>query len=68
MLLFAMSFVILARAEQHMKPGYWVSRYNDPDPRKMDRIGGTLLQRGQRIRRLALLVFAVFAICAITWR
>ena len=65
MLLFAIAFVLLGMAEQHMKPGYWAPEHIDPDPEKMDHKGGALLARGQRMRAIAMLVFAIFVVVAI---
>ena len=65
MLLFATSFILLGIAEQHMKPGYWAPRHSDPNPKRMDHKGGELLARGQRVRMIAILIFAIFGVFAL---
>ena len=80
MLLFALSFVLLVRAEGHVTTKMSVSGGNNPEPtndagvkiirndlRAMDERGVKLRQRGSQLRRLAILIFAVFALLAIFW-
>ena len=68
MLLFAIAFVLLGMAEQHMKPGYWAPRHGDPDPERMDQKGADLLTRGQRVRMIAILVFVLLFLVVWFWQ
>lgn len=81
MLLFALSFVLLVRADSHVTTRISVEGSNHPEPtndagveitrnelRVMDERGVELRQRGLLLRRFAILIFVLFAILAILWR
>jgi hypothetical protein len=68
LILFAVSFVFLGRAEQRGKTGYWMPRRGIPDVNHLTTDGQRLLLRGQKIRRIAFAVFGLFVILALLWR